>query len=94
MFHGTFSLNIVTYLPHNFLFSEQDDDARVKRAFQTLLTYVGNVARNPDEEKFRRIRLTNQTFQVSTFQMLHDKHLEEIPSLSPLQILGFRTSYI
>jgi UBX domain-containing protein 1/4 len=42
----------------------QDDDAKVKRAFQTLLTYIGNVAKNPDEEKFRKIRLTNATFQV------------------------------
>ncbi|XP_054806508.1 uncharacterized protein LOC129309135 isoform X1 [Prosopis cineraria] len=42
---------------------KQDDDARVKRAFQTLLTYVGNVAKSPDEEKYRRIRLSNQTFQ-------------------------------
>ncbi|OEL22113.1 hypothetical protein BAE44_0016867 [Dichanthelium oligosanthes] len=41
----------------------KDDDAKVKRAFQTLLTYVGNVAKNPDEEKFRKIRLTNATFQ-------------------------------
>lgn len=36
----------------------------MKRAFQTLLTYIGNVAKNPDEEKFRKIRLTNATFQV------------------------------
>ncbi|XP_054806509.1 uncharacterized protein LOC129309135 isoform X2 [Prosopis cineraria] len=43
--------------------SHKDDDARVKRAFQTLLTYVGNVAKSPDEEKYRRIRLSNQTFQ-------------------------------
>ncbi|XP_021908982.1 UBX domain-containing protein 4-like [Carica papaya] len=43
--------------------SHKDDDAKVKRAFQTLLTYIGNVARNPGEEKFRKIRLTNQTFQ-------------------------------
>ncbi|KAF3456581.1 hypothetical protein FNV43_RR01235 [Rhamnella rubrinervis] len=41
----------------------KDDDAKVKRAFQTLLTFVGNVAKNPDEEKFRKIRLTNQSFQ-------------------------------
>ncbi|CAL5214096.1 unnamed protein product [Lathyrus oleraceus] len=43
--------------------NHKDDDARVKRAFQTLLTYVGNVARNPDEEKFRKIRLSNAAFQ-------------------------------
>ncbi|XWS09159.1 hypothetical protein CRYUN_Cryun40dG0062400 [Craigia yunnanensis] len=43
--------------------NHKDDDTKVKRAFQTLLTYIGNVARNPDEEKFRKIRLNNQTFQ-------------------------------
>ncbi|KAL9327406.1 hypothetical protein ACSQ67_008051 [Phaseolus vulgaris] len=43
--------------------NHKEDDARVKRAFQTLLTYIGNVARNPDEEKFRKIRLSNQSFQ-------------------------------
>ncbi|RRT68935.1 hypothetical protein B296_00013247 [Ensete ventricosum] len=42
----------------------EDEDAKVKRAFQTLLTYVGNVAKNPNEEKFRKIRLNNPTFQV------------------------------
>ncbi|EOX93890.1 Ubiquitin-associated (UBA)/TS-N domain-containing protein, putative isoform 1 [Theobroma cacao] len=41
----------------------KDDHARVKRAFQTLLIYVGNVARMPDEEKFRKIRLGNPHFQ-------------------------------
>ncbi|XP_058103257.1 uncharacterized protein LOC131246840 [Magnolia sinica] len=46
-------------LKHN----HKDDDAKVKRAFQTLLTYVGNVAKNPDEEKFRKIRLNNPSFQ-------------------------------
>ncbi|XP_028550222.1 vesicle-fusing ATPase-like [Dendrobium catenatum] len=33
----------------------KEEDAKVKRAFQTLLTYVGNVARNPNAEKFRKI---------------------------------------
>ncbi|KAK6930727.1 PUB domain [Dillenia turbinata] len=41
----------------------KDDEARVKRAFQTLLTYIGNVVKNPDEEKFRKIRLSNASFQ-------------------------------
>ncbi|KAI4979544.1 hypothetical protein ZWY2020_016297 [Hordeum vulgare] len=41
----------------------KEEDAKVKRAFQTLLTYIGNVVKNPDEEKFRKIRLTNATFQ-------------------------------
>ncbi|XP_062023671.1 uncharacterized protein LOC133739869 isoform X2 [Rosa rugosa] len=45
-------------LRHN----QKDDDARVQRAFQTLLIYVGNVAKNPDQEKFRKIRLGNPSF--------------------------------
>ncbi|XP_010241415.1 PREDICTED: stress response protein NST1 [Nelumbo nucifera] len=43
--------------------NHKDDDAKVKRAFQTLMTYVGNVAKNPNEEKFRKIRLSNPSFQ-------------------------------
>ncbi|XP_048138349.1 UBX domain-containing protein 1-like [Rhodamnia argentea] len=43
--------------------NHKDEDARVKRAFQTLLIYVGNVVKNPDNEKFRRIRLSNPVFQ-------------------------------
>ncbi|KAF8394067.1 hypothetical protein HHK36_020271 [Tetracentron sinense] len=43
--------------------NHKGDDARVKRAFQTLLTYVGNVAKNPNEEKFRKIRVNNPAFQ-------------------------------
>ncbi|CAK9168465.1 unnamed protein product [Ilex paraguariensis] len=40
----------------------KDDDAKVKRAFQTLLIYVRNIANNPDEGKFRKIRLSNPAF--------------------------------
>jgi len=43
--------------------SHKEDDAKVKRAFQTLLTYIGNVAKSPDEEKFRKIRLSNPSFK-------------------------------
>ncbi|KAL3517816.1 hypothetical protein ACH5RR_020405 [Cinchona calisaya] len=39
------------------------DDTQVKRAFQTLLIYVRNVANNPDDEKFRKIRLSNPAFR-------------------------------
>ncbi|KAK2992455.1 hypothetical protein RJ640_025417 [Escallonia rubra] len=41
----------------------KEDDAKVWKAFHTLLIYVKNVARNPDEEKFRKIRLSNPAFQ-------------------------------
>ncbi|KAF3435958.1 hypothetical protein FNV43_RR23050 [Rhamnella rubrinervis] len=43
--------------------NHKDDDARVRRAFETLLVYLGNVAKNPNEEKFRTIRLSNPLFQ-------------------------------
>lgn len=43
--------------------NHKDDDTKVKRAFRTLLVIVGNVARNPDEEKYRMIRLSNPAFQ-------------------------------
>ncbi|KAI3884372.1 hypothetical protein MKW92_039529, partial [Papaver armeniacum] len=56
--------------------NHKDDDAKVKRAFQTLLTYVGNVAKNPDEEKFRKIRLTNQSFQDRVGSMRGVEFLE------------------
>ncbi|KAJ6390038.1 hypothetical protein OIU77_024292 [Salix suchowensis] len=43
--------------------SHKDDEGAVKSAFQTLLIYVGNVAKNPDSEKFRKIRVGNPLFQ-------------------------------
>ncbi|CAN6447056.1 unnamed protein product [Victoria cruziana] len=43
--------------------NHRDEDTKVKRAFQTLLTYIGNVAKNVNEEKFRKIRVTNPSFQ-------------------------------
>nr|XP_023886140.1 uncharacterized protein LOC111998266 [Quercus suber] len=43
--------------------NHQNDGAKVRRAFETLLIYVGNITKNPDEEKFRKIRLTNPLFQ-------------------------------
>ncbi|CAA0819864.1 ubiquitin-associated (UBA)/TS-N domain-containing protein [Striga hermonthica] len=41
----------------------KDDDAKVKTAFNTLLTFAKNVATNPNEEKFHKIRITNANFQ-------------------------------
>lgn len=38
------------------------DEARVKKAFHTLLVYIGNVTKDPEEERFRRIRLSNPIF--------------------------------
>ena len=38
-------------------------DAAFKTSCSVLLKYVGNIAKNPEEEKFRRIRLSNAAFQ-------------------------------
>ncbi|GBG67556.1 hypothetical protein CBR_g685 [Chara braunii] len=43
--------------------SHKDEGPRVKKAFETLMTYIGNIARSPGEEKFRKIRLGNPSFQ-------------------------------
>ncbi|GKE79492.1 UBX domain-containing protein 4, partial [Tanacetum coccineum] len=43
--------------------SNKDDEFKVKRAFETLLIYVRNVARDPDEDRFRKIRLSNPAFK-------------------------------
>lgn len=43
--------------------NHKDDEAKVKTAFNTLLTFAKNVATNPNEEKFRKIRLSNPAIQ-------------------------------
>ncbi|XP_022887975.1 UBX domain-containing protein 1-like isoform X3 [Olea europaea var. sylvestris] len=39
------------------------EDNTVTRAFRTLLIYVRNVVKNPEEGKFRKIRISNPAFQ-------------------------------
>lgn len=60
----------------------QDDDVKVKRAYQTLLRLVGNVAKNPDMEKFRKIRISNPTFQV-IYNHSRTRHFSYFDSLLP-----------
>lgn len=48
----------------------KDEDARVKKAFQILLIYVRNVVKNPDVEKYRKIRLSNPIFQESVGSLI------------------------
>jgi hypothetical protein len=43
----------------------QDEGDRVTKAFNTILTYLGNIVRSPAEEKYRKINLNNAAFQVS-----------------------------
>ncbi|KAK9831953.1 hypothetical protein WJX81_002741 [Elliptochloris bilobata] len=40
------------------------EDERVKTCWSTLLKYIGNVARDPRQDKFRRIRQGNAAFQA------------------------------
>lgn len=42
---------------------KKDGEDKAKLAWQTLLKYLGNVARAPDEDKFRTIKLSNEAFQ-------------------------------
>ncbi|XP_004247285.1 uncharacterized protein [Solanum lycopersicum] len=42
----------------------KEEDVKVQRAFKTLLVYVRNIVSNPDEGKFRKIRLSNPAFQA------------------------------
>ena len=42
----------------------QDDEAGVKRAFETMLKYVTNVIQNAQEPKYHKIRISNAAFQV------------------------------
>ncbi|KAK6780344.1 hypothetical protein RDI58_022528 [Solanum bulbocastanum] len=42
----------------------KEEDMKVQRAFKTLLVYVRNIVSNPDEGKFRKIRLSNPAFQA------------------------------
>lgn len=49
---------------------QNKENKNVMRAFQTLLIYVRNVVINPEEGKFRKIRISNPAFQdrVGKFQ--------------------------
>ncbi|CAO2207363.1 unnamed protein product [Urochloa humidicola] len=43
--------------------NHKDDNARVTRAYQILLKIIANIVKNPTEEKFRKIRLSNPIFK-------------------------------
>ena len=48
--------------------------------------YIGNVASNPGEEKFRRIRVSNAAFQSKVASVPH--------SLEFLELVGFKVSSV
>ncbi|GFQ02685.1 UBX domain-containing protein 6 [Phtheirospermum japonicum] len=41
----------------------KDENTKAVRAFQTLMIYVRNIINHPNEEKFRKIRISNPVFQ-------------------------------
>ncbi|CAL4999880.1 unnamed protein product [Urochloa decumbens] len=43
--------------------NHKDDNARVTRAYKILLKIIANIVKNPAEERFRRIRLSNPIFK-------------------------------
>ncbi|XP_022887976.1 UBX domain-containing protein 1-like isoform X4 [Olea europaea var. sylvestris] len=50
-------------IPATSLLQGTREDNTVTRAFRTLLIYVRNVVKNPEEGKFRKIRISNPAFQ-------------------------------
>lgn len=45
------------------LYTEDRQPGVAKTCFKTIAVYVGNIIKNPDEEKFRKINLGNEAFQ-------------------------------
>lgn len=59
-------------------------DEAFKVAASTLLKYIGNVARAPDEDKFRTINLGNAAF--------HSRVAAVPGSVDFLKVVGFQVS--
>ncbi|KAH7683095.1 putative ubiquitin regulatory protein [Dioscorea alata] len=71
-----------------------DEDARVKRAFQTLLTYIANVAKNPENEKFRKIRLSNPAFMDRVGSMFGGIEFLVLCGFEKLKLNGIEYLYM
>ena len=61
-----------------------DNSAGVTTCFQTMQKYLANVYRDPEQDKFRSIRLSNAAFQqrVASFN----------GSLEVLELCGFKVT--
>lgn len=44
------------------LYTEERNPGVAKTCFKTLSLYLGNVLKNPNEEKFKRINMGNEAF--------------------------------
>ncbi|XP_020588031.1 UBX domain-containing protein 1-like [Phalaenopsis equestris] len=69
--------------------NHKDDDAKVKKAFQTLLIYIANVVKNPDNEKYRKIRLSNLLFQDRVGKFKEGAAFLELCGFQKLEGNGF-----
>uniref|UniRef100_A0A0E0LX48 UBA domain-containing protein n=1 Tax=Oryza punctata TaxID=4537 RepID=A0A0E0LX48_ORYPU len=67
----------------------KDDTAKVTRAFQILLKIIANIVKNPEEEKFRRIRLNNPVFKESVGSLQGGVEFLELCGFMKLTISGY-----
>ncbi|WVZ92057.1 hypothetical protein U9M48_038152 [Paspalum notatum var. saurae] len=69
--------------------NHKDDNARVTRAYQILLKIVANIGRNPAEEKFRRIRLSNPIFKDRVGNLQGGIEFLELCGFQRLNSIGY-----
>lgn len=71
---------------HLVTMKKQGGDEAFKTAANTLLKYIGNVARSPDEDKYRNINTGNAAFQ---------SRVAAVPgSIDFLKVIGFQVSHV
>ncbi|KAF8646447.1 hypothetical protein HU200_065837 [Digitaria exilis] len=69
--------------------NHKDDSARVTRAYQILLKIIANIVKNPAEEKFRRIRLSNPVFKDRVGDLQGGIEFLELCGFQRLSASGF-----
>nr|BAD08748.1 hypothetical protein [Oryza sativa Japonica Group] len=67
----------------------KDDTTKVTRAFQILLKIIANIVKNPEEEKFRRIRLNNPVFKERVGNLQGGVEFLELCGFMKLAISGY-----
>uniref|UniRef100_A0A0E0CEA0 PUB domain-containing protein n=1 Tax=Oryza meridionalis TaxID=40149 RepID=A0A0E0CEA0_9ORYZ len=68
---------------------DKDDTTKVTRAFQILLKIIANIVKNPEEEKFRRIRLNNPVFKERVGNLQGGVEFLELCGFMKLAISGY-----
>nr|CAB3481516.1 unnamed protein product [Digitaria exilis] len=69
--------------------NHKDDSARVTRAYQILLKIIANIVKNPAEDKFRRIRLSNPVFKDRVGDLQGGIEFLELCGFQRLSASGF-----